>query len=261
MISSYHDDIRSDSNDMIGDNCVIGSDVVLGDDVRIGNNVILEGDIVIGDRTRIDHNCIMRGKIRIGSDNWIYPYGVIGTGPQHILHPHSDGMVRIGDDNTIREFATIHLPAKSDETTIESGCYIMAYPHISHDSIVQSKAILTTRVTLGGHVTIGKYANIGQGTQIHPFCKVGPYSMVGQGSSITKDVPPFALMNRQVFTKINRIGLERNGISGSDISGIHMQYERHGLDDTGNHTWYGTTISEFVKKSTRSCYVPQFAAT
>ena len=251
----------ADSNCRIGHNCVISETVTLGRDVRIGNNAILDGDIIIGDRTRIDDGCTLRGKIRIGSGNWICPYGVIGTGPQHILHPHSDGVVRICDNNVIREFATIHRPTQSDETLIGSGCYIMAYPHIAHDCIIQDKAILTTRVTLGGHVTIEKYANIGQGTQIHPYCMVGQYCMIGQGSSITKDVPPFALMNRQVFTKINRIGLERNGVSASDISGIHQQYQRHGLDASDNSAWYGIMISEFVKRSTRSCYVPQFAVT
>ena len=258
-MSSYSNSTHSNCH--IGNNCVIGEDVVLGRGVRIGNNATLDGDIIIGDRTHIDDGCTLRGKIRIGSGNWIYPYGVIGTGPQHILHPHSDGVVRIGDGNIIREFATIHRPTKSDETLIGSKCYIMAYPHIAHDCVIQDNAILTTRVTLGGHVTIEKYANIGQGTQIHPYCTVGPYCMIGQGSSITKDVPPFALMNRQVFTKINRIGLERNGVSASDISGIHRQYEHHGLDASGSPTWYGVIISEFVKKSTRSCYVPQFAVT
>lgn len=254
------DSSLTNPNCSIGHNCVISEGVVLGRGVRIGNNVILEGDIIIGDRTRIDHGCVLRGKIRIGSGNWIYPYTVIGAGPQHILSPISDGVVRICDDNIIREFTTIHLPVQPGETMIGSGCYIMVYSHIGHNCVVQDKAILTIRTTLGGHVTIGKYANIGQGTQIHQCCMVGPYCMIGQGSSITKDVPPFALMNRQVFTKINRIGLERNGVSASDISGIHQQYQRHGIDASGNSTWYGTMISEFVKKSTRSCYIPQFAA-
>ena len=243
----------------IGRNCIVGDDVTLGDDTHIGDNVILEGRITIGTSTRIDHGCILRGNVSIGRYNWIYPYCVMGTGPQHKdfadSHPPDSGRIEIGDNNTIREFATVHRPTESHATRVGSHCYIMAYPHIDHDAVIGDHVIMTTRVTLGGHVHIHDYANIGQGTQIHPYCRIGKYAMVGMGSSITKDVPPFALMNRQRFTKVNRIGLERSHVPWEDIAGIDAYYRG---SRGGPATWYKGEIESFPKGSVRASYVPDF---
>ena len=255
------------SGPTIGSNAAIGPGVSLGDDVVIGNNVTLEGDVTVGRRTRIDHGCVVRGTVTMGEGNWIYPYGVIGTGPQHRDFPDtspteppavSDKIV-IGDNNVIREFATIHRPTASKKTSIGSNCYIMAYPHIDHDCVIHDDVILATRVTLGGHVEIRRYANIGQGTKVHPYCKIGSYTMIGMGSSITKDVLPFSLMNRQVFTKINRVGMERNKISQEDIAGIENLYRR-GLPVQNPSRWYEAEIASSLDESARKYYPPSFAS-
>lgn len=244
----------------VGRNYSESGRVTLGDGVHIGDNVTLEGRITIGDGTRIDHGCVVRGDVEIGRGNWLYPHCVVGTGPQHRdhadSHPPRAGRITIGDHNTIREFATIHRPTIRPVTAIGSHCYIMAYPHIAHDCVICDHAILTTRVTLGGHVHIGEYANIGQGTQIHPFCRVGRYAMVGQGSSITKDVPPFALMNRQRFTKTNRIGMERNRIPREDMDAIHRYYESGICADPD--AWYVREIESFRRESKRDTFTPDF---
>lgn len=250
---------------MIGSNTILGPDVLLGDGVEVGSNVILEGDITIGAGTRIDHGCVVRGRVTIGRNNWIYPYGVIGTGPQHKDFadrippdsPSNAGEISIGNGNTIREFATIHRPTVSERTVVGSGCYIMAYPHIAHDCVIEDGVIMATRVTLGGHVRIGRYANVGQGTKVHPYCKIGSYTMIGMGSSITKDVLPFALMNRQRFTKINRVGMERNGIAREDINGIEDLYRRR-FPVQNPSRWYESEAASFVAESTRRYYPPSF---
>lgn len=244
----------------IGRNCVIGDDVRMGDGVQIGNNVVLEGRITIGPGTRIDHGCVVRGTVSIGRNNWIYPHCVVGTGPQHKefadSYPPDSGRIEIGDHNTIREFATVHRPTESPVTRVGSHCYIMAYPHIAHDVVIHDHVIMTTRVTLGGHIHIHDYANIGQGTEIHPYCRIGKYAMIGMGSPIVKDVPPFALINRLRFTKINRTGLERNGVSHADIKGIDAHY-RIGAR-SGQDAWYAREIESFAAGSIRARFEPDF---
>lgn len=231
----------------------------MADDVQIGDNVVLEGEITIGSGTRIDHGCIIRGNVSIGKNNWLYPYCVVGAGPQHKdytdLYPACSGHITIGDYNVIREFATIHRPTTIC-TSIGSYCYIMAYPHIAHDCAIRDYVIMATRITLGGHIHIHDYANIGQGTSIHPYCHIGKYTMVGMGSSIVKDVPPFALINRLKFTKINRVGLERNGISQDDMAGIDDYYRRGMRGDKS--IWYVREIELFMAGSTRKCFEPNF---
>lgn len=210
--------------------------------------------IQIGKKTEIDETVIIRGDTTIGSNNKIGPYVVIGTGPQHAAYDKSNGRIIIGDNNTMHEFITIHGPT-GELTKVGSGCYIMAHSNIEHDCIVQDNVIISTRVTLGGHVSIHRHANIGQGADIHPYCRIGSYAMIGMGCPIVKDVPPFALINRGVFTKINRIGLERAGVSSEDIQGIHDAYS--GGFEYKNDVWYENEIKLFLNES-KKYYRPSF---
>lgn len=210
--------------------------------------------VQIGEGTDVNGTAIIRGDTTIGLNNLIYPYVVIGTGPQHVAYPKSNGRITVGNNNTIREFCTIHEPI-GELTSIGSDCYIMSYCHIAHDCTIHDNVIMSTRVTLGGHVSIGRYANIGQGAEIHPYCSVGSYVMIGMGCPIVKDVPPFALINRGKFTKINRVGLDRAGVNSEDIEGIHQAYS--GGFEYIHDTWYENEIRLFLSES-KTTYIPDF---
>jgi UDP-N-acetylglucosamine acyltransferase len=252
-------------NVKIGKNTIISKNVIVGDNVKIGNNVILEGNINIGAGTKIDHGVIIRGKTKIGKNNWIYPNCVFGTGPQHVSFKEKDiensikkfGMIEIGDDNIIREFTTIHLPTVKKKTIVGSNCYIMAYCHIAHDAIVHDSVILANKTTLSGHVEIFNHANLGLDVNIHQLCKIGAYSMIGMGNSISKDVLPFSLINKQEFSKINSVGLLRNKIKKSDIEKIGKIYKEKFPIKVAKE-WYEKEIVNFMKKTTRTTYFPIF---
>ena len=241
----------------IGKNTTISKSVTMQDGVIIGDNVILEGKITVGSGTRIDHGTIIRGMVNVGKNNWIYPHCIIGTGSQHIEFKEKDirssitkdRAIKIGDNNIIREFTTIHLPTVKKHTCIGSECYIMAYCHIAHDCIVHDGVIITNKTTLSGHVEIFEHANIGLDNNIHQYRKIGAHAMLGMGNSIAKDVPPFALINRQKFTKINEVGLERHGVKKSDVKKIKAIYMK-GLPPKNAKTWFEKEIAEFLKNST-----------
>ena len=241
----------------IGRNYSESGRVTLGDNVHIGNNVTMEGNITIGDGTRIDHGCVVRGDVEIGRDNWLYPYCMVGVDREHAdSHSPRTGRIRIGDHNTIREFVAIHHSTVQPATVIGSHCLIMVYTHIARDCTICDHTILTARVALDASVHIDEYTNIGIGTQIRQSCRIGKYAMVGLGSSITKDVPPFALMNRQRFTKINRIGLERNNIPREDMDAIRRYYESGTCPDP--NAWYVREIESFRRESKRDKFEPDF---
>ena len=251
-------------NVKIGKNATISKSVTMQDGVIIGDNVILEGDITVGVGTRIDHGTIIRGTVAIGKNNWIYPFCIIGTGAQHILFKENDILssitkncaIKIGDNNIIREFTTIHLPTIKKNTAIGSDCYMMAYCHVAHDCTIHDGVILTNKTSLGGHVEVFEHATIGFDNNIHQYRKIGAYAMLGMGNSIAKDVPPFALINRQKFTKINEIGLERHGVKKSDIKKIKTLYMK-GVPPKNTKTWYEKEIVKFLKNAA-TCYVPKF---
>lgn len=250
----------------VGTNTTIDCRGSIGDHVKIGNNVILEGNITIGDGTRIDHGTVIRGKVTIGQNNWIYPYCMLGTGPQHLAHLETDVQdsvdrfsgIKIGDANVIREFVTVHLPINKKMTIVDSNCYIMSYSHVAHDCHVHDYVTMANKVTLGGHTVVFNNANLGFGNNVHPFCNIGMHAMIGMGNNITKDVLPFALINRNQFTKINRIGLQRFGMGEDEIGKIEATYTTGLWQRRKSTEWYAKEIAKFVRRSKRGIYEPLF---
>lgn len=246
----------------IGHNCIIGDDVVLHDGVHIGNNVVLEGHITVGKGTRIDHGCIIAGTVSIGRDNWLYPYCVLGMGPQHLAYKDThtpgpeSGHITIGDHTILREYSSVNRPMGPSPTQVGSDCYLMSYVHVAHDCVVSDHVILSAGTVLGGHTQIHEYANLGLGVNTHPYCRVGKYAMVGLGSPIIKDVLPFALVRQQRFAKINSVGLERNHIPPEDIAGIDAYY-RGGMQGSTD-TWYKSEIESFLENSSKAYFQPDF---
>lgn len=259
-------DIKIDDDVEIGNNVIISGKGEIKSGTKIGHGVIIEGNFEIGNNSIIDHHSVIRGNVKIGTDNWIYPFCTIGTGPQHLKFPEASstifsenhGKIIIGSNNNIREYTTIHLPTIEDNTIVGSNCYIMAYCHIAHDCIVSDNVIMANQTTLGGHVKIDKFANIGLNVSIHQFCRIGQFSMIGMGNIIVKDVMPFSLMINQKFIKTNKIGLQRNNVDDKDILGIENYYNNYGHSLDLEKKWYVESIEDFVQNSKRGIYSPEF---
>ena len=263
--SNISTDVVIDDNVEVGTNVVIKGKGCIKKNAVIGNGVIIDGDFSIGENSIIDDYTIIRGNVDIGSDNWIYPFCTIGTGPQHLKFPetHSNhflennGSITIGSNNIIREYTTIHHPTIEKSTILDSHCYVMAYCHIAHDCKVSNNVIMANQTTLGGHVEIEKFANIGLNVSIHQFSRIGEFAMVGMGSTIVKDVLPYSLVIDKKFSRINKIGLERNNISGNDVSEIEKCY--HNFEQISNleKNHYVEKIQAFIHQSKRGFYPPQ----
>jgi UDP-N-acetylglucosamine acyltransferase len=88
--------------------------------------------------------------------------------------------------------------------------------------------------TLAGHVTVGDYAVIGGLAAIHQFCRIGKMSMIGGCSKVVQDVPPFMMAdgNPAETRTVNKIGMERNGLSEKSQSAMRQAFKilfREGL--------------------------------
>jgi UDP-N-acetylglucosamine acyltransferase len=88
--------------------------------------------------------------------------------------------------------------------------------------------------TLGGHVTVEDQAVIGGLAAVHQFCRIGKMSMIGGCSKIVQDVPPFMIAdgNPAETRTINKIGMERNGVSEEAQNALRHAYKilfREGL--------------------------------
>jgi UDP-N-acetylglucosamine acyltransferase len=141
----------------------------------------------------------------------------------------------IGDHNTIREFVTINSATGDGEaTTIGSHNNLLAYGHVAHNVTLGNYVIMSNNGTLGGHIVVGDYAVIGGLAAVHQFCRIGKLSMIGGCTKVVQDVAPFMIVdgNPAETRTINKIGLERNGVTEETQSVLRLAYKilfREGL--------------------------------
>ncbi len=184
-------------NTTIGPYSIISERARIGDDCEIGSYVLIGPDVTIGDRCRIADGVI------------------IGKEPQDRNYKGEKSFCIIGDDNIIREFATItRATGPGKATTIGNNNYIMTYVHIAHNVRIGNEVVITSGSQLGGYVEIEDCATIGGLVGIHQFCRVGKLAMVGANSYLNKDFPPFFIGqgNPCRIRGVNLQGLRRNGL-------------------------------------------------
>jgi len=216
---------------------IIDPHAKLANDVVVGPYVIIEGDVEIDEGCVIHHHAFIGNGARLGKRCTVHHAAVVSNVPQDLKFKGTEKTyVIVGDDCTIREFATLHRATEhafdtnagthDSSTRIGRSCLVMAYAHVAHDCLIGDEVILSNMVQMAGHVTIEPHAIIGGGCLIHQFSLIGTMSMVGGGSQIRKDIPPFALIGGETlrFSGINKIGLQRHGKSPETIAAIKAAY-------------------------------------
>lgn len=236
----------------IGPFCTIGPNVVLGEECELVSHVVLDGHLTVGKKNRF------------------FSFACIGIAPQDLKYAGEPTRVTLGDKNDIREYVTISrgTVGGGGHTTVGSGCLIMAYTHIGHDSHIGNGCILANAATLAGHVTVEDFAVVGALCPVHQFCRIGKYSYIGGGTTITQDVLPYSLTcierNNHAYG-LNKVGLERKGFTPEQIKELRAAYRlltgskmnttqaleainTKIAEGAGEHVRY---LAEFVAKSER----------
>jgi UDP-N-acetylglucosamine acyltransferase len=206
---------------------VVAKEAQIGDSVQIGPFAVVESDVVIGEGTTIGPHTYIANGARIGNHCRIHNGTVVATLPQDLKFGGEKTLFEIGDNTTIREFATLNRgTAAHGKSSIGSNCLLMAYTHVAHDCSVGDNVIMANGVQLGGHVTIEDWAIIGGMTPVHQFCHVGQHCMVGGGFRVIQDVPPYILASEEPlrFAGLNSIGLRRRGFSSETLMQLKRVY-------------------------------------
>jgi UDP-N-acetylglucosamine acyltransferase len=183
----------------------------------------------MGEHCELISHVVLQGPTKLGSHNRIFPFAVIGMGPQDLTYKGEPTRLEIGDHNEIREYVTIHRgTVKGGQLTqVGSHCLIMAYAHIAHDCFVRDHVIMANAATLAGHVTIEEWATVGAFSPVHQFARVGAHAYIGGGTIVTQDVLPFsktsATRENRAFGA-NSIGLERRGFTPERIKKIQRAF-------------------------------------
>jgi len=207
----------------VGDGCEIGPYCVIGEHVELGAGCKLHSHVVID------------GHTKLGARNEIFPFASIGLKTQDLKWKGGVTRTEIGDGNTFREYVTIHsATSDGDATTVGSNNHILAYCHVAHDCRLGSNIVMSNVGTLAGHVTVEDHAIVGGLAAVHQFCRIGKMAIIGGCSKVVQDVPPFMLAdgNPAETRTINKVGLERNGVSEEAIGVLKSAYKilfREGL--------------------------------
>jgi len=195
--------------------------------VKIGPHSIIGAGVTIGPQTTIGANVVIEGPTAIGVGNRIFTGAIIGSEPQDLKYKGGESWVRIGDYNQIREYVTINGATQEEEVTqLGNHNLLMAYAHVAHNCIIENEVIIANSVALAGHIYIESKARISGVLGIHQFVHVGQLAMVGGMSRIERDVPPFTIVegNPSRVRSLNLIGLQRSGVSPSDLSELKKAF-------------------------------------
>ncbi len=200
---------------------------------QLADNVVVEPfstihkNVIIGEGTWVGSSVTIMEGARIGKNCRIFPGAVISAIPQDLKFDGEETTVEIGDNTTVREFATINRGTKASfKTIVGHHSLIMAYAHVAHDCIIGNHCILANAVNLAGHIQVGDYAILGGMTAVHQFVNIGAHALVSGGSLVSKDVPPYTKAARYPlsFAGINSVGLRRRGFPDEKISEIQTIY-------------------------------------
>ncbi len=207
----------------------------IGRDVVIGPFCVIEGGAVIGDGCRLEARVVVKSRSILGKNNEICEGAVLGAAAQHLKGMDPGGTLVIGENNRIRENATLHRGyANEAATVIGDNNLLMVASHVAHDCRVGDNVILVNNVMLGGHVTVEDRAYVGGGVAVHQFCRIGKLAMIGGMARVVQDVPPYVMVEGGItqIVGLNRIGLRRNGYTPAQILQLKEAYRviyRQGL--------------------------------
>ncbi|KAF5726052.1 acyl- acyl-carrier-protein --UDP-N-acetylglucosamine O-acyltransferase mitochondrial [Tripterygium wilfordii] len=204
---------------IIGQGVSVGPFCTVGSSATIGNGC---SGAVVGDD--------LPGSTVIGCNNVIGHHAVVGVKCQDLKYkPGDECFLNIGDNNDIREHASIHRSSKpADKTVIGDDNLIMGSSHIAHDCKIGNNNIFANNTLLAGHVIVGDYTHTAGAIVVHQFCHIGSFSFIGGGSVVSQDVPMYVMVSgeRAELRGLNLEGLRRRGFSVAEIRSLRTAYRK-----------------------------------
>lgn len=196
--------------------------------VRIGPYVVIEDDARIGEDCEIGAHAVVKRFTTLGARNRVFEHAILGGEPQDVKFKGEPSRLVVGDDNLIREHATLHRASGEGETTrIGSRNFLMIGVHIAHNCVVGDDNILANGAALAGHISVEDHVFLSSNVGCHQFVRLGRYAMVGGKSKIVQDVLPFFITdgNPPCVRGLNSVGLRRGGFSPEARRALKRAYQ------------------------------------
>ena len=217
-MSMIHPTAVIDPTAIIENGAVVGPLCVIGSRVHIGAGTVLLNHVTVQCNTLI------------GIDNRIYPFSVLGGDPQDKKFNGEETNLIIGDRNEIREHVTIHRGTGDGGgvTKIGHDNLLMVSSHVAHDCMLGNELVIANQVMLAGHVTVEDCATLGGGAGINQFSRIGRCSYVGGLARITRDVPPYMIVEGSPaeVRSVNIVAMTRRGYPADQINAMKEAHRK-----------------------------------
>lgn len=193
---------------------------------RIGENVTIHPFAYVDKNVEIGNNCtimpyasILSGT-RMGNGNIVYQGAIIGATPQDFKYTGEDTLLKIGNNNTIREKVLINRGTNlTDCTMVGNGNYLLESVHLAHDTHLGNNCVLGNGAKTAGNCVIDDCAILGSEVILKHGCHVGSWALLKDGCRAGKDVPPFivAAHNPITYYGINAVILAKKHLLAEDV--------------------------------------------
>jgi UDP-N-acetylglucosamine acyltransferase len=213
---------------MIHSTAVVDPTAEIGEDVEIGPYSIVERGVLIDQGTRIGPHVFIGENTQIGKRCRIFQFASVGEAPQALAYKGEKTFLLVGDENIIRESATLNRGTLrgGGKTVIGNGNLFMAYSHVGHDCAIGNQVILANSAALAGHIILEDHATIGGLSAVHQFCRVGTHAFVSGLTGIAQDLLPYMLAsgNRAKLFGLNTVGLKRFKFPETTLRALKKAY-------------------------------------
>ncbi|MDQ6990030.1 MAG: acyl-ACP--UDP-N-acetylglucosamine O-acyltransferase [Mariprofundaceae bacterium] len=247
---------------------VVSPQATLGENVRIGPFCTVDEHVTLGDGCELISHVSLTGQTTIGKNNRFFPFSSIGAEPQDLKYHGEPAEVRIGDNNTFREYTTVHRGTAGGGMLTQIGSHnlLQTYTHIAHDCMLGNDIVLACSAILAGHVEVDDGAIVGAMSAVHQFCRIGKNVMLGATCTVLKDMPPFTIAGggyQMSLSGLNTVGLKRKGFSNDDIRALKevyrlvfkgsgsLQNRLNEAEGLGLDNVYAQELLDFVRSSDR----------
>jgi len=200
----------------------------LGACVRVGPYAVVEEDVQVGAGCEIGAHAVVKRFTTLGERNRIHEHAVLGGEPQDVKFGGERSYLRVGDDNLIREYATLHRASGEGAVTrVGSRNFLMVSTHVAHNCEVGDDNVFANGAALAGHVRVEDHVFLASNVGAHQFTRFGRYAMVGGKSKIVQDVLPFFTTdgNPPRVRGLNTVGLRRAGFSVESRRELRRAYQ------------------------------------
>jgi UDP-N-acetylglucosamine acyltransferase len=207
---------------------IVSPHAAIARNVRIGPYAVIEDEVIIRDGCEIGAHAVIKRYTSLGRRNRVFEHAVLGGEPQDVKFEGERSCLVIGDDNIIREYATLHRACgEGAATRVGSRNFIMIGVHIAHNCEVGDDNIFANGAALAGHITVEDHVFLSSNVGAHQFVRFGRYAMVGGKSKIVQDVLPFFMTdgNPPRVRGLNAVGLRRAGFSFEARRALKRAYQ------------------------------------